>query len=207
MSGLVAGDRFTERRRREALNDAVAFLAERYGLDAQQRKTLANVPIRWRRGGRRSTFRAPRDGSPGSITVSLPRGSLVRWHAYRRVRAGWATPRSGVTMDLAMLARLVLVHELTHALQHGTCGGPRRRYSEVETTRNEIEFLRRHQPEAMMSLEPVERRTTRATSSRRSSKGPSLFDRLLEWLRGDRVTSARARRCRAAQVPRPARAG
>jgi hypothetical protein len=59
----------------------------------------------------------------------------------------------------------------------------------------------------MMSLVPVERRTTRGTSSRRSSKGPSLFDRLLEWLRGGRVTSARARRCRAAQVPRPARAG
>ena len=57
MSGLVAGDRFTERRRREALDDAVAFLAERYGLDAQQRKTLANVPIRWRRGGRRKEGR------------------------------------------------------------------------------------------------------------------------------------------------------
>ena len=37
---------------------------------------------------------------------------------------------------------LQFVHEFTHAIQ----GDQRRRYSEVETTRNEIEFAREHFP-------------------------------------------------------------
>ncbi|MFM7809835.1 MAG: hypothetical protein ACKPEA_18205, partial [Planctomycetota bacterium] len=123
MSAATAGVRFTERRRREATHDAIGFLAEMYGLDEAGRSALAAVPIRWRRGGGRSTFRAPRDGSPGRVTVTLPRGARARWHTYRRVRAGLVTPRAGIEMDVHDFARLVLVHELTHALQHGTCGG------------------------------------------------------------------------------------
>ena len=202
MTAAAAGARFAERRRQEALRDAVDFLAERYGLDARQREALSAVPVRWRRGGRRSTFRAPRDGSPGSITVSLPRGGSVRWHVYRRVRAGLVTPREGIEMDLATFARLVLVHELTHALQHGTCGGPRRRYSEVETTRNEVECLRRLMPEACGRLLPVQGREPKGV--RRAARSPSLFDRLMGWLRGEAATCARARRSRAARGPRPA---
>ena len=206
MTAASARVRFTERRRREALQDAVEFLAERYELGAQQRAALSAVPVRWRRGGRRSTFRAPRDGGPGSITVSLPRGPSVRWHVYRRVRAGLVTPHEGVEMDLATFARLVLVHELTHALQHGTCGGPRRRFSEVETTRNEIEFLRRIMPEACARLVPVHasRRGGLPVRASRVRSSPTLLDRLLGWLRGERATCARARRCRAVRGLRPA---
>ena len=61
------------------------------------------------------------------------------------------------------LATAVLVHELTHALQHGAAGHGRRRFSEVETTENEIEFVRRRAPEAFAQLVPVVRRTRRGT--------------------------------------------
>lgn len=205
MSGPCGGVRFTVRRRSEAMRDAVDFLAERYGLDPAGRSALAAVPVRWRRGGRTSTFLAPRDGSPGRITVTLPRGSRGRWHVYRRVRAGLVTPRSGIEMDLHLLARLVLVHELTHAIQHGACGGPRRRYSEVETTRNEIEFLLRARPEAHARLVPVKAPVHEPIERSRLVFRPLV--KLLDWLLDRGTTSARARRSPAGRGPRRALAG
>jgi hypothetical protein len=207
MSATGASVRFTARRRSEAMRDAVAFLAERYDLDPAGRAALAAVPVRWRRGRRASTFLAPRDGSPGRITVTLPRGSRGRWHTYRRVRAGLVTPRSGIEMDLHMLARLILVHELTHAIQHGTCGGPRRRYSEVETTRNEIGMLLRLMPEARERLLPLQARRRQPDPSEHARCGFRPLSRLLDWLLDRAPTSARARRSRAARGLRPARAG
>lgn len=69
---------------------------------------------------------------------------------------------------------VVLVHEYTHAVQHGVCGGSKRRYSEVETTENEIEFVRRHAPVAFEQLVHVQRGVVRRVRRRGRVKGAGL---------------------------------
>lgn len=170
---------------------AIDFLAEREGLSAEQRAALEAVPIRWRRrrGGSRF-YSGPAHGFPGPhILLSVGRGSEQRWHTYRRVRAGLTTPRQGIPMAMELHATVVLVHEFTHALQHGVCGTPRRRFSEVETTDHEIEFVRRVAPDLHAQLVPVVRKAPGTGSSRRRRGSPrtvrraSRVPRMFDWLR------------------------
>ena len=155
--------RLTERTKRSIHMRAVAFVAERYGLEPRAMVALECVPIRWRRGSGASAFYPrPAHGFTGPhILLRVPSGDIARWHTYRRARARFSTPPGGIPLDVRILASAVLVHELTHALQHGISGAPRRRYSEVETTGNEIEFVRRAAPEAFAQLVPVVRAAPR----------------------------------------------
>lgn len=155
--------RLTEALRRSLHRDALSFVAERYGLGSAAVEALAAVPIRWRRGRGASAFypRAAHGFAGPHVLLRVPPGPRARWHTYRRTRARFATPRDGIELDVRVLAGAVLVHELTHALQHGVGGTPRRRFSEVETTENEIEFVRRADPSACGRLVAVVRRTTR----------------------------------------------
>lgn len=165
--------------KRRVVRTAIDFLMEREGLSAAQRAKLEAVPIRWRRRRGPSRFYlGPAHGfRQPHILVSVGRGATVRWHTYRRVRAGLSTPREGLAMPLELYVTLALVHEFTHALQHGVCGTPKRRYSEVETTDNEIAFVRRAAPEIHARLVPVQGKTparrtrkTMRTSDRRAGK-------------------------------------
>ena len=163
------GFRLTEGMRRALHHEAVAFLAHRYALGTGAREALAAVPIRWRRGRGASAF-YPRaaHGYPGPhVLLRVPSGARARWHTYRRARARFATPREGIEIDVRVLAAAVLVHELTHALQHGVGGAAARRFSEVETTENEIEFVRRFDPVACSRLVPVARRSPRTVAAGR----------------------------------------
>lgn len=152
-----ASARLSPALKRRAVREAIDFLVEREALTAEQRARLEAVPIRWRRRRGASRFYlGPAHGfKVPHILVSVGRGSQVRWHTYRRVRAGLSTPREGVAMPVELYATLALVHEFTHALQHGVCGTPKRRYSEVETTDAEIAFVRRVAPEIHAQLVPV----------------------------------------------------
>lgn len=143
--------------KRRVVRRAIDFLTERERLTAKQRACLEAVPVRWRRRRGPSRFYlGPAHGhATPHVLVSVGRGAQVRWHTYRRVRAGLATPREGVLMPVELYATLALVHEFTHALQHGICGTPKRRYSEVETTEAEIAFVRRVAPEMHAQLVPV----------------------------------------------------
>lgn len=149
--------RLTMRVRQEIHRDALAFVAERYGLDAARTATLAAIPVRWKRARGSSAFylRAAHGFAGPHILVRVPGGARVRWHTYRRARARFATPPGGIDLDVPTFAGAVLVHELTHALQHGVAGEPKRRYSEVETTENELEYVRRRAPDAYARLVPV----------------------------------------------------
>jgi hypothetical protein len=160
--------RLTERTRAAIREDALDFVSRRYGLETAQRSALGAIPIRWRRGRGASAYYPRRaHGFAGPhILLRVAPGATARWHTYRRAGARYATPPGGIELDARTLAVAVLVHEYTHALQHGAAGGLRRRFSEVETTGNEIEFIRLRAPEAFAQLVPVVRRPRRAAKGR-----------------------------------------
>ena len=171
--------RLTERTRAAIREDALDFVCERYGLGSAQRTALEEIPIRWKRGRGASAYYARRaHGFAGPhILLRVAPGPSARWHTYRRTGARYSTPPGGIELDSRTLAVAVLVHEYTHALQHGAAGGLRRRFSEVETTGNEIEFVRRRAPEAFAQLVPVVRRARRsakAAARRSTGRGTAL---------------------------------
>ena len=157
----ASGPRLTAKLRADIHESAVEFVANRYQLTADQRATLAATPIRWRRGRGASAYyqrHAHGFGRP-HILLRVAPGASAYWHTYRRARARYSTPPGGIELETRILAIAVLIHELTHALQHGVCGHGKRAFSEVETTENEIEFIRQHAPQAFAKLIPVVRRT------------------------------------------------
>lgn len=143
--------------RRQIVERACAFVRQRYRMDATAAAALVELPVVWRRGGGRSAFypRPCRGFAGPHIVLRIPRGAFGRWCTYRRVRARLSTPREGVELPVDLLLTVVLIHEFTHAVQHGVCGGTARRFSEVETTENEIEFIRVHAPRAHAQLVSV----------------------------------------------------
>jgi hypothetical protein len=144
--------------RRQIVERAGAFVRQRYRMDAAAAAALMALPVVWRRGGGRSAFypRPCRGHAGPHIVLRIPRGAYGRWCTYRRVRARLSTPREGIELPIDLLLTVVLIHEFTHAVQHGVCGGTPRRFSEVETTENEIEFVRVHAPAAHARLVAVE---------------------------------------------------
>ena len=227
-AGAPSSTRFTESLRRRLVAQAIDFLAKEYELDAVQQRALHAVPVRWRRRhGRSAFYMKPKHGFAGPhILVSVPRGSTARWSVYRRVRVGLVAPPQGIEMPVALFAAVVLVHEFTHAIQHGVCGTSKRPYGEVETTDNEIRFIERVAPDVHAQLLPLKakprKRGVAAGARRVREKRPTvppegvppiwptrmllaLWNRLVLAPLG--LTSAPARRCPAAKDPRPTRAG
>jgi hypothetical protein len=165
--------RLTEGERDRIRLAALGFIGERYRLTPLQLAELASIPVRWRRGSGSSAYytRRAHGFDRPHILLRVPRGASARWHTYRRARARFGTPPGGIELDVRVLAGAVLVHELTHAVQHGAAGEARRRFSEVETTENEIEFVRRHAPAAFAQLVPVLRRKRAGAASRSAARG------------------------------------
>ena len=163
-----APSRLTAALKRRVVQQAIDFLVQVEELTPAQREQLQAVPIRWRRRRGRSRFYtgAAHGFSGPHILLCVGRGHEVRWHTYTRVRSGLTTPREGIAMPMPLYVSVVLVHELTHALQHGVCGTPKRRYSEVETTDNEIEFVGRMAPRLHAQLVPVRAGEQRRKSAR-----------------------------------------
>jgi hypothetical protein len=157
----TSGPRLTAKLRADIHQSAVEFVANRYQLTTEQRATLAATPIRWRRGRGASAYyqRHAHGFDRPHILLRVAPGASAYWHTYRRARARYSTPPGGIELETRILAIAVLIHELTHALQHGACGHDKRAFSEVETTENEIEFIRQHAPQAFAKLIPVVRRT------------------------------------------------
>jgi hypothetical protein len=227
-SDASSSTRFTESLRRRLVAQAIDFLATEYELDAAQQRALHAVPVRWRRRhGRSAFYMKARHGFAGPhILVSVPRGATARWSVYRRVRVGLVAPPQGIEMPVALFAAVVLVHEFTHAIQHGVCGTPKRPYGEVETTDNEIRFIEKVAPHVHAQLLPLRakprKRGTGAGARRVRETRPTvppegippiwptrmlvaMWNRLVLAPLG--LTSAPARRCPAVKAPRPTRAG
>jgi hypothetical protein len=164
--------RLTDGMRARIAADALAFIVERYGLGQAEHDALAAVPIRWRRARGSSAFymRAAHGFDGPHILLRVPPGVMATWNTYRRARARFSTPPGGIPLPVRVLATAVLVHEYTHAVQHGIAGGPKRRYSEVETTENEIEYVRREVPQAFGLLVPVVRKAPKRRGARRAAR-------------------------------------
>lgn len=201
--------RLTEGERSRIRTAALAFVGERYRLTQARLADLASIPIRWRRGSGSSAYypRRAHGFDRPHILLRVPRGATARWHTYRRARARFGTPPGGIELDVRVLAGAVLVHELTHAVQHGATGDGRRRFSEVETTENEIEFVRRHAPAAFAQLVPVLRKKRATAAARKVGRGAARADapRGLAALRAIvlRTAGALAALVRTASAPAP----
>ncbi len=156
--------------RRQIMEQAGAFIRQRYRMDEHAASRLLDVPVVWRRGRGRSAFypRACKGHDGPHIVLRIPPGAVARWNTYLRVRARWTTPPGGIELPIDVLMTTVLIHEFTHAVQHGVCGHDKRKFSEVETTENEIEFMRVHAPSAYAQLVSVPRLPrTRLTQAER----------------------------------------
>lgn len=185
--------------------EARAFVGQRYGLDAEQLRRLAALPIVWQTGRqvlRGTCYCGPARGQAGPhIRLGIPAGPTATRSLYKRRTARLTTPPGGLEMPVRFALALTLVHEYTHALQYGIAGTEIKvRRGEVEPTRCEIEYLRVRAPElyaALVAVEPDQgrrrqqrsrRQTTRnQTSAARSPRDPpsrlAPLARLLRWLR------------------------
>ena len=74
----------------------------------------------------------------------------LTWATYVKKRVGWYA--NWIPCELYESWALQFVHEFTHAIQ----GDQRRKYSEVETTRNEIDFAKEFFPHLFGRLTPIE---------------------------------------------------
>lgn len=70
---------------------------------------------------------------------------------YEKVTCGLTTPHEGLNVGIELQIITALIHELTHYIQ----GVEKRVYSEVETTRNEIEYLKQNEPFWYNCLVPI----------------------------------------------------
>ncbi len=75
--------------------------------------------------------------------------SRIRWATYIKKRVG--AYANWIPCTIYESWTLQFVHEYTHAIQ----GDQKRRYSEVETTRNEIAFAQEFFPHLFMKLAPI----------------------------------------------------
>lgn len=73
-------------------------------------------------------------------------------YLYAKANAGLTTPKSGLYVGTETQVACSVVHELTHYVQKKEG----RKYSEVETTRNEIDYLRMNCPDDYRNLIVVE---------------------------------------------------
>ena len=128
-SNLANQPAYFQRAFAEALPQALTILTERYDIPAG--KELKKVVI----GYRRSFFYPPEAGGP---MIKVSKHTLLS--TYKRKTLGEWLPRTKVDLVCALACKLV--HELTHWIQwiEG------RKYSEVETTENELALIRRYHP-------------------------------------------------------------
>jgi len=124
---------------KKSVEDALAFIKAKYphlcfcGLTINLKSFVAG-----------SNFRASK--SKGwSVNVSPE----YKFHLYNRKNCGFTTPSSGIKIPIEVDATRILIHELTHYAQGVLGGGV---YSEIDTTKNEIEYFRVYHPEIYAKL-------------------------------------------------------
>jgi|3_EtaG_2_1085321.scaffolds.fasta_scaffold03480_3 hypothetical protein len=134
--------------KRKAIKRAVCYMTDRYGFGDM--RGLA-IPIRWSVNGCRSRYycHSCRGFQGPHMQISL----RDEWKTYVRKRVGLKTPWNGIRLPKLMRVTMSCIHELTHSLQHRA----RRPFSEVETTRNEINYVQITEPCYLKQLIPVHR--------------------------------------------------
>lgn len=77
-------------------------------------------------------------GKDGSVAIAVKH----KLHLYNKQTVGLTTPKEGLSVGYVIGTACAIIHELTHFVQ----GAEKRKYSEVETTQNEIDYLKDSDP-------------------------------------------------------------
>lgn len=109
------------------LDEAISFLIKKYPhIPFDQ----ANIVFTYNTTGGRFTF----DKTDHTVRV----GITSKLHLYKKKMINLTTPYVGLNVGYDIATTSLIIHELTHFVQHIE----QRKYSELETTINEIEFLK-----------------------------------------------------------------
>lgn len=128
----------------KAINKAMVFIKNKYPHIA-----FDEVPVRFSNTRHGSNFWLPdnTENRIGEVNIAT-HGYLI---LYKKVTAGLTTPDEGLLVGCELQVVTSIIHELTHFVQ----GYEKRLYSEVETTANEIEYLKDKEPFWYGKLVPV----------------------------------------------------
>ena len=121
---------------------AMEYLATRYEMTEGLRQHLEETEI-WFTNERRSFY------YPTKRKIKLALGRGDKWYTYDRKTVGITS--KGIVVPKLLRITITLIHELTHAVQHFED----RKYSEVETTENEIEYVGLVSPSTLNRMNEV----------------------------------------------------
>jgi len=108
-----------------------------------------DVPVRFSNTRHGSNFWLPDNVKNGIGEVNIATHGYL--FLYKKVTASLTTPHGGLLVGCELQVVTSIIHELTHFVQ----GYERRLYSEVETTANEIEYLKENESFWYGKLVPV----------------------------------------------------
>jgi hypothetical protein len=127
-----------------AIVKAMVFIKNRY-----PHICFDDVPVRFSNTRHGSNFWLPESAENGMGEINIEtHGKLI---LYKKVTAGLTTPHGGLLVGCELQVITSVIHELTHFVQ----GVEKRLYSEVETTANEIQYLKENEPFWYSKLVPV----------------------------------------------------
>lgn len=112
-----------------ALNSALQWLRQKYP-DIDFDKAQLNISM--------TRNRSLYYNKNGNIAIAL-RHTL---YLYNKQTVGLTTPKEGLAVGYVIGTTCAIIHELTHYVQ----GKEGRKFSEVETTQNEIDYLKETDP-------------------------------------------------------------
>ena len=127
--------------KKKAISRAREYLATRYEMTDDLRKHLDDTEV-WFTNGHGGWYRSERR----QVKVGIGRD---KWYTYKRKTVGKMS--RGISVPQLLCVTIILLHELTHAVQHFEG----RKYSEVETTENEIEYVGMVSPSTLGRMEEV----------------------------------------------------
>jgi len=130
-----------EELKRKAVDRAIEFVAQKYEATDELMKHLQDTEL-WFTNRRRAWYCPTRR----KIKVGL---SKRRWITYNRKTIGMTS--NGTTLPKLLHITLILILEFTHAVQDFQG----RKYSEVETVRNEIEYVKLISPSTLQFMSQV----------------------------------------------------
>ena len=120
---------------------AMEYLATRYEMTEGLRQHLEETEI-WFTNGQGGWYCKHKR----KVKVGIKRD---KWYTYKRKTVGKMS--LGITVPQLLCVTIILLHELTHAVQHFEG----RKYSEVETTENEIEYVGLVSPSTLNRMNEV----------------------------------------------------
>tara|TARA_R110000824_G_scaffold211172_1_gene397172 strand:- start:87 stop:512 length:426 start_codon:yes stop_codon:yes gene_type:complete len=128
--------------KQKATDRATDFLRTKYDFCDELEKFIAETKL-WFTNARRAFYYSHKR------TAKIALGGNNKWYTYDRKTVGKTS--NGIVVPELLLVTLTIIHELTHAIQHFE----KRKFSEVETTQNEIEYVKIVSPSTLAFLKKI----------------------------------------------------